>query len=269
MRVPGKNTLLLFLLFEVSFTMACKKDKQPSKTILVEVPPEIEVPQKNYIPIQLGSGRSQMKLSYTSNHSISKIEYADGSSTVMSYTTDGKPFGLSRYNGKTLVFSNEYILDKNGIVVSVYQYILNEQGFNAIGHYDMTYNTQQQLIAVSYYDRYDKLLSDQHRTYDAIGNLTSEKSNSAELTTDYLYDDKNGLFKNVKYAWLLSVEKENKLFLSVLNNIRQCNYSLMPDSNQNFSYIYNINKYPETVSSTAKGITSSIAVTYLAIETSQ
>ncbi|WP_158795408.1 hypothetical protein [Pedobacter sp. L105] len=261
MKVHRKN-LPLYLFIAISITTACKKDKTPVQKTSVAIPPNIPVPEKAYIPTQLESGKSKMVFSYTSNLSLSKIDYTGGDSVVLNYTADGKPLNFLRYKNKKLIYSSEYSLDQTGIVISAAQFTLEDENSYAIGSYNLIYNTASQLTAISYYSTKDQLLNEQQKTYTTSGNLLSDDSTSPGLSLSYQYDDKNGLFKNVNYAWLFAVEKENRLLLSVINNIQQCNYTLMPDSNQTFSYAYNADKYPETIISTSNGISSTFKVTY-------
>jgi hypothetical protein len=250
------------LLLGFSVILACKKTESAIEKT-PEVPDAGSDTQKNaLIPIQMGSGKSKMVFSYTENNSLTKIEYGGGTSTVLEYNTAGKPTALMRYKGPELLSFTQYWLDKNGVVVKARKYIVADNEYNDTGNYILTYNTESRLTNISYYDLLNVLINTSQKYYSASGNLIKDRNSTDVLTTEYVYDDKNGLFKNANYSWLFAIEEENTLFLSCINNIKTCSYALKPGMDQNFSYTYNTDKYPATVTSVSNGITVSYKVTY-------
>lgn len=258
----NRKKLTLIILFGICITQACKKEKPTVKEVSQAIPPPIEITEKADLPIQLTSGKSKTVFSYTAALALSKIDYSHGDSVVLKYTSNGKPGDFFRYKSGKLIFNSQFSVDKNGLVVEADQYTILNGNYYFLGYYTLTYATNGQLTSISYYNPDNQLLNGQQKIYTVSGNLANDNSIVPDLMLSYQYDDKNGLFKNAAYTWLFVLEKENLLFLSVLNNIQQCNYPLMPDSNQNFSYVYNADKYPETINSTLKGISSSFTVTY-------
>lgn len=256
--------MLLFL--GMSLVMGCKKDKTGPENESVGILPVVHEQEKKFLPVQIGTNDPKTLFSYTPDHSLSKIVYKDGKSTVLSYNLNGKPVAFMRYQGSKLISSTEYQLDQNGLIIEGDQFALSGNKLKAFRYYKPTYNASGQLTAISYYDNDDNLTGTEQKEYDTAGNLVLEKSSSAQQALSYSYDDRKGIFKNVNYAWLFAVEKESGFFLSVTHNIRACNNSQNPADNQSFSYIYNTDQYPETISSAVQGKTTNDKVVYKQIE---
>lgn len=265
MKIKMKS-IQLFLLAGLSLAAGCKKDKTGIENASAAIPPVINHGEKKFIPVQIGTNDPKTLFSYTSARSLSKIEYKDGKSTVMNYDQDGRPLALLRYQGSKLISSTEYQLDKNGVVNRGDQFAVTGTKYKNTGYYILTYNARGQLTGIGYYDTDDNLTGTQQKNYDAAGNLVSEQSSLAALELNYTYDDRKGIFSNVKYAWLFAAEKESGLFLSVINNIRNCDVPKKPADNMSFNYIYNSDRYPETISTTIQGKTTNDKVIYKQIE---
>lgn len=260
------KALIMILFAGLSLLAGCKKEKTGPEDKSAAIVPVVNDQEKKFIPVQIGTNDQKTLFSYTTAHSLSKIEYKDGKNTVLSYDPDGRPMAFMRYQGSKLISSTEYQLDQNGLVIKGDQFMLSGNKYKATGYYTLTYNTGGQLTGISYYDIHDNLTGIQQKEYDAAGNLVLEKSSSADLTLSYSYDDRKGMFKNVNYAWLFAAEKESDFFLSVNHNIRACNYPQKPADNRSFSYIYNADQYPETISSDLQGKTTNDKVIYKQIE---
>ena len=260
----NKKILPVILLIGVGMAFSCKKDKPgmvvktgDSTTVIIPVPGESG---KKLLPVQLGSGKSKMTFSYTANHSISKIEYADGSSTELNYTKTGLPFNLTRYNSENqMTFTSEYELDGQGRIIRADHYDMSDGDFNIQDYFIPVYTSSSQPSALRYYNSAGKLMNELQISYSAGGNRIYDQSKQGNLLISYVYDDKNGLFKNAGFAWLLAVEKENPLFYSLFNNISTSQNNSYPNENRNFSYTYNADMYPSAI--TITGLTAN-KVTY-------
>jgi len=257
-----KKTAILLVLTITNFTVACKKDADKKTTAPDVEKPGAVIEEKLLLPIQLGSGNSKITFSYLENHSISKIEYADGKTTVMRYNTLGRPVALMRYKNDELYAETDYRYDQNGLLIKGTKISVDGIDFHPSGYFTLVYNSDSQLATINYFNVDDKLTDTQQRSYNTAGILVTDKSNTASLMVNYVYDEKNGLFKNAKYGWLLALEQENLLFLSSANNIRTVSYPMKTEMNANYSYTYNASNYPETITITLNGKATAYKVSY-------
>lgn len=245
---------------------ACKRHDPAPQKIAEPNPPEAALPGKKLVPTQIGTGKSKLSFSYTKDYSLSKIEYGDGTSTVLEFTPDGNPFDLVHYDAEEMVSYTEYRLDNANRVLKGTAYSTTGNVYKKVGSFTLAYSSDLLISSIRYYNGQEILTNTEERFYEANGNLKRELNTIAAYTAEYLYDDKNGLFKNVKFAWLYMIEEQNRLFLSSQNNIISCTYPSNTLNNQNFSYTYNQDRYPETVSSVISGVKLSQKVTYKALE---
>jgi len=257
-----KKTAILLVLTLTNFTVACKKNADEKTTV-----PEVEKPvavieEKLLLPVQLGSGNSKITFSYLENHSISKIEYAAGKTTVMRYNTSGKPVALMKYKNDELIAETDYRYDQNGLLTKGTKILISGDDYVAAGYYTLGYSSTAQLTTISYFNADGKLLDTQQKTYNSTGTLVTDKSNNASLMLNYGYDDKNGMFKLTNYGWLLALEQENSLFLSSESNIISVTYPMKAELNMSYSYVYNGSKYPETITTTVNGKSTNEKVIY-------
>jgi hypothetical protein len=257
-----KNLFLGLSIVLLYFT-GCKKgdDEAPDKVI----PPVVEAGTKVMVPVQIGTGKSKMVISYTDGLAFSKIEFGDGRSIVMTYTKMGKPLGLEGFKDNKLVSATDYVLDEKGRVIKGKMAVIKADRYVLTGHYELKYNETGQVAEVDYVDLNDRQVDRQEKRYDAGGNLIGEKGMITDFV--YSYDLKNGLFKYVNYAWLLAIEKEDILFLSGINNIKGFTNVLNPGDDQSFSYVYNGYGYPEVIHTLVNGSKNTAKVIYKEIRT--
>jgi len=256
-----KKTAILLVLTLTNFTVACKKNAD-EKTKAPEVDKPVPViEEKLLLPVQLGSGNSKIILSYLDNQSISKVEYADGKTTVIRYNTSGKPVALMKYKDDELYAETDYRYDQNGLLTKGTKTSVSGSDFHATGYFTLTYSNSQ-LANISYFNVDDKLTDTQQKTYNSTGALVTDKSNTASLMVNYAYDEKNGLFKQANYGWLLALEQENPLFLSYASNITTVSYPMKAEMSATYSYAYNTSNYPETITITQNGKNTAYKVSY-------
>jgi len=256
------NIVAFCLLTGCSVIPSCKKGEPQTKTT-----PDVGSPggagqEKALIPLQMGTGKSKVTFSYTADNSLSKVEYGDGTSTVLEYNTSGKPSALMKYQGSELLSFTQYSLDKDGLVTNSMKYLVRDNFYEFDGHDVFNFDTALRLNKISHYNRLNVLTNTIQSFYSATGNMIMDQNSMDMLSTEYLYDDKNGLFKNVRYAWLFAAEDGNNFFLCGINNVRSCSYALKPVLNQSFSYTYNADNYPATVTAVSNGVTISSKITY-------
>jgi len=258
--------LPFYLCIGLSILAACKRNDPAPERSADNKPAVPTLPEKKLVPTQIGTGKSKMSFSYTTNHSLSKIEYGDGTSTVLEFTPGGIPYALVHYDGEEMIAYTEYRLDNANRVIKAANYATTGNVYKKVGSYTFSYSSDLLIAGILYYNGQEILTNTEERFYEKKGNLIREQNSNAAFTADYLYDDKNGLFKNAGYAWLFVIEEPGKLFLSSLNNISSCTYPSKPANNQTFVYTYNQDQYPETISSVIAGVKLSQKVTYKAVE---
>jgi hypothetical protein len=268
MKVRSK-ILLLSLGLGLSILLACKKNEtinepEPEGPIVV-IPPDSEVPERKLIPTQLKSGQTTITFSYNGDHKLLAINYDQKTSTEISYSAQGKLNGIIYYKNDEMTGVTQLSFNKDGLCVQADHILINDDAYVPTGYYKLGYNNAQQVVSISYFNEFNKPVNQQQRNYSATGNLDYDTWNLPDFNIKYSYDDKNGIFKNVNMALILALEKENPLFDCILNNKLQSTNSLYPDNNQLFSYTYNKDKYPETITSTLNGKVSTTKVTYEAI----
>ncbi|MBB5637394.1 hypothetical protein HDE68_003309 [Pedobacter cryoconitis] len=249
----------LFLMLVIVFA-GCKKGGESTEDPGGIVPPVVETDKKILIPVQLGTGNSKTVMSYTEGAAFSKIEYGDGTSIGFTYNNTGKPLGLERFKNGELVSLTDYELDENGRVIIGRMAIRKGNNYVLNGHYELKYNELNQVATISFMDINEQLLGKVERRYDQTGNLIGERSTKVDLT--YSYDLKNGLFKHVNYAWLLTIEENKNLFLSGINNVKEITDALNSGNTQSFSHVYNKDGYPETVNTVIGGTKTAVKVSY-------
>ncbi|RAJ22871.1 hypothetical protein [Pedobacter cryoconitis] len=248
----------------------CKKKEEPVHTPETK-PPVVEVGTRKLIPVQLGTGKSKVILNYTLQLAIQKITNEDGRAIVITYDQTGKPIELERFKNEEPVSGTSYELDEKGRVITGTTYKIKGSSYMQTGIYELDYNKENQVIKISYFDINNRKIAEQEKSYNHTGSLTIEKGITS--SSNYDYDLKTGLFKQISYLWLLQLEKENNLFpsgmnlfLSGVNNIQLCNNLLSPNMQQSFSYIFNKDGYPETINATIDGVKSAVKVTYQEIK---
>jgi len=251
-----------FLALGCCMPMACKKAESQTEKIGVVTPPVISKPEAKLLPLQMGTGKSKMTFSYTSGHALSKIDYGDGTSSVLEFTATGSPSLLTHALGNEIVAYTQFKLDNSGRVIKGSSYTIAGNKDVFAGMFSVTYQSDSKISEISHYDSKQILLSTDKRIYADNGNLIMEQGVAGVVSANYSYDDKNGLFKNVGFAWLFAIEEQNMLFLSGLNNISSCGYPLKSLNNQSFSYTYNEDGYPESVKFPVNGVATSYKVSY-------
>ena len=256
---PG-SLLLLLLTVMILFT-ACKKDKATAEIPIVILPPAPVLENKTYLPERLNAGNSSIFFNYSAASALTEIDYGNGDKVTIQYDKNGYPYWLRRYINNELTYHADYFLNKDGLIIKAEMFTVRKKFEYSAGYYTLKYDQNKQPVTVSYYDDNDQLLQEQKNIFNASGNLLSE-TNGVHLLTSCNYDNKNGLFKNVKYAWLFALEKENPLLLSSINNLKDYINLPNPVHNKSFSYVYNPDNYPKTIHTTVNGVVSTTQVVY-------
>jgi hypothetical protein len=254
--------LTVFLWTGYCMTMGCKKSDVQALKVDNSKPPLAIVPRNQLIPEQMGTGKTKMTYSYSADYSLCKIVYGDGTSTELEFTADGKPSYLTHYAGDDPTSLTQYKMDTKGQIISGTTYKITEDTYQMLRIFKILYKSDAQINTISYYDQHETLTKIEKWLYAENGNLIKTQNNDGLITADFSYDDKNGLFKHVKYAWLFAIEEQNNLFQSGQNNISSCSYPSAVTRNQKISYTYNKDNYPENITSEVRAEKLSYKVTY-------
>lgn len=253
--------LLLFATAIMILPASCKKDKTPVEIKSTVPAPDPFKETKTYLPEKLTSGKSTISFNYSATLAITEIDYGNGDRVAVRYDAKGYPVILSRYKNNVITSAVDYFLNKEGQLIKAEMITILNETSSITGYYTVKYNTDNQPVTISYYDNNDKLLREQKNIFSSSGNLTSEE-NGSKIISSYDYDTKNGLFKNAGYTWLFILEKENPLLLSSINNVKEQTDRLNAVNSKKFSYAYNQDGYPETITTTINSVTSTTKIAY-------
>lgn len=269
MKIISKS--FLFFCLPGLFVVACKKDHGPVHSIALPVSDTLSSsvptsPGLRIVPRQIGSGTAKITFSYNADAAISKIDYGDGSSTVLSYDASGKPESLARYKGTVLNGMSFFEIDTLGRLITAEHYAVTDNNYTFSGSYTLTYNLSGQPEMVIYSNSSGKVLDRQELVYTPSGNLEKEKGTLKNLLSDLDYDGQQGIFSHVRHALVLQMEKENTLFYSISNNIRIQSFPLAPSESQSFSYTYTKAGYPDQVTLLKGGHTTISDISYTQLD---
>lgn len=259
MKIQTKLMIMASIAIGLSFA-ACKKNAEPLALPADEGP----ISKTDYLPTQIGSGKSKITFSYTKSNVLSKITYGNGSSIELQYTKDGIPYLLSNYEGDKRKSYVAYVADAKGRIIRANEYVTEGKSENATGHYQFNYNTSGDVNTISFYDIAEHLKYSLLLDYDEQGNVTRERNSVTSAITDYSYDDRKGLLCQAEYVWLFALEDPNIFLLSRKNNLKSGRKS--GGSNQQFSYTYNNDQYPSQVAIDLDGNTQKVQVEYRKLE---
>ena len=243
---------LTVILIALVLMAACKKGKVNKEEtvaivppIAVIIPPAEIITDNKSLPKQVKNGEQKMTFTYTDTL-LTKIEYANGKSVVLSFNNIQQPFLLETYTGTELTGFKEYEVDGDGLVTKATQHIVSNHRTVDVGYATMEYNTKKQLTVIRDYDT-NKLLNERRRTYDDSGKLITETSSSPAQTLSYVYDNKYGLFKHAGLLYLFSSATNDPLFLSAINNLKGISGGVLAADNVSYEFIYNKQDYPEKI----------------------
>lgn len=220
-----KLVLSVIVAAGLMFTSCDKNDdNNPTEEGTVDV-------TKMYLPSKIVSDDYTTIYTYNNKGQVTKITESDG----YEYTFT--------YNGNQLVevvsidevYKTTYTFTQSGTKLTL----------NMKGEFNGQTQTDTEELTL---DSKGNLLNDGYftYTYDANGNITKMLSDDSEKII-FKYDDKNGIYKNVKlpqwvFAYIIS-EQTN-----IINNVVDINYedSDFPEDNFNATatYSYNADNYP-------------------------
>ena len=258
-----KKRILLVMILAVSTGLSCKKEKSETGLPPTVTEPGKEGQESKLLPTKIGSGNTSQLFSYSNGNYLTKIEYGDGTSAVLTYDTHNQPALFQSLKGNLPVHESEYVLNAAGQVVRINQYKLNGDNITPDGYSLLEYNPAGQLIKLSDYSQAKKLINERIRTYAASGNLLTERSTTTLEKATYNFDEKEAIFKYVAHADLFALGTGDQLFTSALNNITSRKIAESSSTDQSYTYVYNKSGYPQSLSYKKGSVTvSNVKVVY-------
>jgi hypothetical protein len=256
----------IFLILSVIMGLAsCKKSK---KLIPDKIPDPKPTETGKFIPIKFEASDFTLNLKYKENTSLlTEITDSEANKTIITYTKELDLYKLEKYNNDRLFYIVYYQqVDQNPTskaLIFDYDDLLNR--YNPRGFYSISYNEQQKIAAINYYNNSNGLIAANVMSYGASKNLSAMNITDypgSTTTTKYTFDQKQGICSNVTNSELLAPELEYWFFLGASNNILSTMDQQSPKENTSFNYEYNENGYPSTVKITSDEATKNINITY-------
>lgn len=236
---------VLLLIFSAS---SCKK----STHAIPDLPdnPVQQVLEKVYLPQKLESKNLNIKLGYRSKtHLLTEVSRSDGYKTIISYTNADRPLKLEKYKNDKLIKLVDYRLDKKQRVIqcTLFSFEDEEQSYMPLGDIDLEYDEQDRILSFRFYDDQQQLTRVLIPEYDKEGILSTMQSTShpgSNMRFEYTYDKQQGIYQELPFLQLFSLELEDCFFSHQKHNVLQRTILQQPANNISYSYTYNTAGFP-------------------------
>jgi len=242
-----KITLLYAFISVLIFIAGCKKGNTDNTLQSVYLPHS----RKIYVN---GTLSDSITYKYDASNRILETVSLSGTDDKYIYDSNGILTEYDSYTNGTLSSKDTYTYSSNSNQMTYTTFNSNGTILTTI-NIPITLDGNQRVVKTDYgsnnYDLY---------TYDALGNqATVAQYHSTNTTVPYYlytntYDTNKGVFLNVKgYFSNDSYNLKNNIIKQVVNSVNSPNtpYTF------NFTYIYNADGYPTSITETSIGITSS------------
>jgi hypothetical protein len=271
--MPKSSVVFTAALFVISslFT-ACGKKESPVPTpgkdkpeVVVVVPPPVAT--KTLLPVKLESSQSIINLTYLKDTGfLREIETSEGVKEIYSYTEKNELKQYDRYKGTNKEYTVYYLRDQNGTVIQGNQNNVDGDGkvLTPAGSYKISYNSDNHISAVSWLDNSKRSVATSERFYSSSGNVVKLLiSGTGEQSSSFTFDDKNGIFKDVKFREILSIESLQHLLFATSGNLLSESDEKASANNVVYSYVYGADNYASSMTATdSKGSKKVYKVTY-------
>lgn len=256
----------IFLILSVIISLtSCKKS---TKLIPDKIPDPKPTETGKFIPVKFEADDFTLVLKYKEHTALlTEISDSDDNKMVITYTTEQDLYKLEKYsNGRLFYIVYYQRVDRNPTSKALlfdYNDLLNR--YNPHGFYTITYNEQQKISEVNYYDNSNVLIAKNALSYAASKNpseMTTSEYPGSTTTTKYTFDNGKGICNNVVNSELLASELAYWFFLCTNNNMLSTSDQQSPQENISFNYEYNENGYPSIVKITSDEGTKNIKITY-------
>ncbi|WP_177761405.1 hypothetical protein [Flavobacterium sp. I3-2] len=216
-----------------------------------------------YLPTKIESTENKQTFVYDSENRLIESKEINDDGSYTNHVTFG-------YLSGKLVSAKEITTEVGDTQTYVstgdytFTYQNNEVTITEVNTSNWGSSTETTVVTI---DSNGRLISGENLStvYDANGNLT--KLVDAEGTETFEYDNKNGIFKNVKTPqWAFYVILDDWYYLNV-NNITKMTWDNTSDNEVDFSnlnYEYNAANYPVKINvAGSDNFTNSVAVEYI------
>lgn len=259
-----------FLLGSLLFiNSGCKKtnlQKEVSPEEEVKLP-ETEIPlEKNFLPLTMEFLHSKYIFKYIDEKPLlTELSLSDGLVLKISYDKALQPQKIEKYKNNKRTQLLEYWTDSKGLVNKTMRFNYDSKGidYTPAGYYTLSYDDNGRIQALKEYDNSKRILSEQIREYDKGENVSKFSYVSAQNPphySTYEYDQRNGIFKHISFIELLSIEFGD-YFVAVTTNNPLKHFSSL-SLTEEFSYLYNTQKYPIEMISLKNNVKERIKITY-------
>lgn len=243
-----------FVILVAFIVLSCKKEKThlPTKEEPVLPGPVETIPVEKglYIPIKIEGSDLSLSFKYKEHTPLlTEISGTDKSKVVISYTAQQNPQKLEKYKENKLIYVVYYEQPdkKTTHKAMTFEHKEKPSTFSPIGAYQLTYNEQNKISTVNYFNNSNVLIKTDNLLYTASLNLSTLNTvNPANLIT-YTYDQKNGISSHIPYMELLTLEIEHAFLCCSNNNIITSQNKQHPEKNIEVDYEYNENDYPSSM----------------------
>lgn len=248
----------LFLLILYS----CKKSRNLQKPATPDVQDQLK---KIILPVKFTSNNLEIQLSYDAKTGLlTEIKNSNGEISKITYSK-GIPVKLSKFRYTTSLSFSDYEVKENIVRVNSFE----KQGnlLTPAGHRTLTRNSTGQVETITNFGADKLMISRTETKYNetSVPTLDIFTDQNSTRQFDYVFDSKNGIFKNVAHAQLLLIEAGYFFFHHSKNNILKYSTTTTSAENAIYSYKYNTEQYPSELTVTKNNKTQTFKITYMEI----
>ncbi len=262
-------TLLFF------FTFGCSKTEPPVTPVVItpvvvpvkETPPLPPTSTTRLVPIKIESPLETITIKYLANTGL--VTYVDFGKTKKSiqfiYNKENELIAGLTADQLGQEYFIDYFRDTKKNIYKVSYYVELSTHTTPTGYHLLTYNSLNQIAEAIQHSSKNILLNTYSYSYDLAKNRNSTITNQDDTKkTIFTFDQKNGLFKHVDHALLISLEFPHYLLNSNINNVVTKKGSA---ANLDYSYTYEYNEadFPSQITLSEANVKTVYKVTYKAI----
>lgn len=268
--------LAVILLTFIFFAVACTKKGSspdpmgPEKPVVPVVPETPKNPDGNVkllSPQSISTDNLKVDFEYAAGQNyIKEIRQSDGTREMITYKDNKQLKDYKRFLKDNLLYQVFYVTNAEGLVTKGIQYAVEAEGklITPIGNYQISYNEDKQIETVDWYDFKNMLVTTKDFIYNDKLLLTDEKiTGLSPAKKAYNYDDHTGIFKQVPFAQIFSLENQAFYLLNGKSNVTNIKTENRAATDLSFVMQYNNEGYPSTITQTdATRKTKVFKVTY-------
>lgn len=233
-------------LFSIPLFIICVSCKKLPNQEAPEIVPPVETGQKKIlIPVKIKSDKLTLTLDYQPGTALlTKISNTDKSHILITY----KPtyYRVEQFKDNVLYHYADFLLSDTK-ATKVHSFDSFGRVDVPTGNYTLGCNSADQLVNIKDYNAANEFILERIMSYTTAGNLSELKLIDKQgkiNVVEYAYDNKNGIFKNVKHSQLLFLEIAYPFLCPASNNWLSCKNTKVSNEQVTYSYSYNADEYP-------------------------